>query len=254
MTPNELKLALRADALRYAEARSIPIDTSHASALLFAEVKDNFHPKSFHQIAGNTAWLERINKAHSQVEGFLEMQSSNSSDALLMNVFCHPRIGTWKGVRDILQVSTISPVFGMKAMVAKKSGVGDATEIDMQVGDVFVEAKLAETDFTHKDAATVEAYSELERLFHADCLQRKGSAYDNYQIIRNLLAAAQHQRRHILICDERRPDLLRRYMETVACLRDARLRTRCGVVFWQEIRKACGADLSQFLSEKYGMC
>lgn len=63
----------------------------------------------------------------------------------------------------------------------------------------------------------------------------------------------QHGKRHILICDERRPDLVRRYFETVACVRDVAIRRKCGVVFWQEIKAACGKELRDYLEEKYGM-
>jgi hypothetical protein len=37
----------------------------------------------------------------------------------------------------------------------------------------------------------------------------------NYQVIRNLLAAIQHGRKHILMCDERRPDLALQISDTL---------------------------------------
>ena len=85
-------------------------------------------------------------------------------------------------------------------------------------------------------------------------LERNGDFYKNYQIIRNLLASIQHGRKHILICDERRPDLVRRYMQTAMCLKDVRHRKNCRVIFWQELIGACGASLRNWLEEKYAMC
>jgi hypothetical protein len=123
----------------------------------------------------------------------------------------------------------------------------------MVVDDLFVEAKLTEKDFTQKEAAAVRKYEGLQLRFHDEHLPRVGQLYDNYQIIRNLLAAIQHGKRHALFCDERRPDLVRRYMETVSCLRDVSARARCRVIFWQEIAAVCARDLQRFLSEKYGM-
>jgi hypothetical protein len=122
----------------------------------------------------------------------------------------------------------------------------------MGIGDLFVESKLTEKDFTQKEASVVEEYVDLDKQFHKKYLRREGGNFDNYQIIRNLLAATQHNKRHILLCDEHRPDLVQRYMETVYCARDIHSRNKCRVVFWQQIGKACGASLSQFLEEKYG--
>jgi len=88
----------------------------------------------------------------------------------------------------------------------------------MAIGNHFVEAKLTEADFTDKDVADLQKYKNFGLHFHTDCLPIHSDRYQNYQIIRNLLAAIQHEKRHMLLCDERRPDLARRYMETVCCL------------------------------------
>jgi hypothetical protein len=254
MDSQKLKLSLRELSLQYAHKHGFQIDTSHSSAIIFHEIKDNFQPDSFSRIKQKPDWYERTQKAHQNVPNTLEMQSSNSSDALLMNIFCHPHIGEWKGVRDLLQVRTIDPVFGFKALIYKKEHQTDKSEIDMVLDDLFIEAKLTEEDFTQKDASIVEQYEGLTVQFHKDCLIREGERFDNYQIIRNLLAAIQHNKRHILLCDARRSDLVRRYMETVCCLQDVATRKKCRVVFWQEIQSACGSGLRQFLEEKYGLC
>lgn len=104
-----------------------------------------------------------------------------------------------------------------------------------------------------KAAGEVEAYTDLDEHFHVDQLRRQDVVYGNYQIIRNLLASIQHERRHVLICDERRPDLVREYLETVVCLREVTVRKRCRVVFWQELARVCGKDLAEFLRERYGI-
>jgi hypothetical protein len=254
MTPQEQKLALCELALRYAQERNLPIDTSHESAVLFRNLEDNFHPDAFRIIQETPAWLERTRKPHQNVANTYEMQSSNSSDVLLMSIFCHPHISKWNGVRDLLGVSVIDPVFGFKPLIAKKNGPGDTSEIDMVIDDLFVEAKLTEEDFTQKDISVVEQYEGLTEYFHKDCLVQDGKRFDNYQIIRNILAAIQHSKRHALLCDERRPDLVGRYMETVCCLQDVDMRRKCRVIFWQEIQRASGAGLGQFLKEKYGIC
>src|SRR2546422_1995333 len=58
----------------------------------------NFLPESYQAILKNENWRRRLAKAHTQAKSSLprrdttwkELDSSNSSDALLMNVFCFP--------------------------------------------------------------------------------------------------------------------------------------------------------------------
>lgn len=170
-----------------------------------------------------------------------------------MNIFCHPKILQWKGVRDLLGVDDTSPLFGVNSSVEKEGARQEATEIDMEIGDLFVEAKLTEPDFVRKDAAEVSKYTQLATHFHVEQLPRNGEVFTSYQIIRNLLAAIQHGKRHALFCDERRPDLVRAYTETVGCLKSVDHRSQCRVIFWQEIARACGKELKEFLRAKYGI-
>lgn len=248
-----LKDILKKSALMFASHKGLAIDNSHKSALIFSNIADNFHPESFANITKNAAWSTRIMKRHQNVPGVKEMQSSNSSDALLMNIFCHPSIARWTGVKKILGNDLESIVFGFPGVVHKVNGKTDTTEIDMALSDVFCEAKLTESDFTHKRPSVLESYKNLHKTFHFEALPRSGDDYDNYQIIRNLLASVQHNRKHILLCDDRRPDLVRRYMTTMSCLRDVDKRMKCRVIFWQEIVAACGKSLREWIGEKYGM-
>ena len=161
---------------------------------------------------------------------------------------------SWKGLHRLLGVGDIRPEFGVKARILLANGKPDATEIEMVVEDLFVEAKLTEPDFTQKAASVVRRYVGLTQHFHDNSLAPTARGYDNYQIIRNLLGAIQHEKRHLLLCDDRRPDLARRYLETVSCLRDVRARARCKVIFWQEVMAVSGRDLKEFMRDKYGMC
>ena len=98
MTPANLKATIRKRAGQYAVRKRFDVDTSRQTAILFKCLSDNFAPGTFERISQNQSWLARTDKQHPQVPGYKEMQSSNSSDALLMSVFCHPLIGSWKGV------------------------------------------------------------------------------------------------------------------------------------------------------------
>lgn len=254
LKPSELKICLRDFAKEYAKERGLPIDTSHSTAIIFLNLKDNFEPESFERIYNNKEWYERTQKKHPNVKDAFEMQSSNSSDALLMSIFCHPRISKWKGVSNALGVNVTNPIFGFKPYIPKTGGRFDSTEIDIALDEVFIEAKLTETDFTQKSAFIVEDYEGFLNVFHKNHLKLRGNKYENYQVIRNILAAIQYDKRHILLCDERRPDLARSYFETVNCIRDITIRKRFRVVFWQEIQRGCGVRLNEYLKIKYGIC
>lgn len=239
--------------MNYAKRRNLPIDDSYKSAVIFRNLADNFHPESSANISSHPEWKERTTKKHPNVADALEMQSSNSSDALLMNIFCHPLIQKWKGVKKVLENNLDSITFGFPAKVRIIGVKSDKTEIDMALPGLFCEAKLTESDFTQKRSSVVESYESLLAAFHVESLTRIGDDYDNYQIIRNLLASIEQDYNHILLCDERRSDLLKRYMDTVSCLRDTQRRRRCRVIFWQEVVSACGSSLREWIEEKYGM-
>jgi hypothetical protein len=80
-----------------------------ASPVVVYEPEDgrhgNFHPASYRKIVENDAWRRRLAKVHSSggVElpksdrKWCELDSCNSSDALLMNVFCFPEV--WEDTR-----------------------------------------------------------------------------------------------------------------------------------------------------------
>ncbi|MDD2276944.1 MAG: hypothetical protein PHP56_10475 [Smithellaceae bacterium] len=254
MYTNELKQSIRQSSLEYAREHGFDVDSSPKSAVIFKNLSDTFHPASFDAIKKNIDWFARLDKHHQNISNIKEMQSSNSSDALLMNIFCHPKLATWEGVADILGFYPLKPTFGEKPKIYKEGTDGDMTEIDMSLCDTFVEAKLTEEDFTDKDISEVLKYKNFKMHFHVDYLPIHNNRYQNYQVIRNLLAAIQHKKRHILLCDERRPDLARCYMETVCCLKDPHNRKNCRVIFWQEIKRACGDDLGSFLCSRYGIC
>jgi hypothetical protein len=254
MRPYQQKQALRHSAMLYAQTRGIIIDSSPESAIIFQNLADAFCPASFEAIRKNADWFLRAQKPHQNLPDMREMQSSNSSDALLMNIFCHPKLISWKGVFEVLGFRPENPTFGFKALIEKKGTDGDKTEIDMVIDNYFIEAKLTEADFTKKKVVEVNKYRNLDQHFHSNILPVRNGCYQHYQIIRNLLAAIQHKKQHMLLCDERRPDLVRSYMDVVCCLRDQHIRKTCRIVFWQEVQRACGKSLGLFIQSRYGIC
>lgn len=134
----------------------------------------NFFDPTYAAIADRPDWVRRFNKVHAQAARSLpkaerrwrELDSSTSSDALLMNVFCTPDVLASASLRNALGIDEdANPVFGWKARVPLASGRFDRTEVDMRLSSLLVEAKLTESDFQTCDVATVETYRDLDAVF-----------------------------------------------------------------------------------------
>jgi hypothetical protein len=141
----------------------------------------NFYDPAYSAIAAQPAWLRRFDKVHAQARRSLpraerrwrELDSSMSSDALLMNVFCTPGVVESLAVTNALGIEpAAAPVFGWKARVPLKSGRFDRTEVDMRLGSLLVEAKLTESDFQTCRAVVVESYRDFDEVFGRDLLPR----------------------------------------------------------------------------------
>jgi restriction endonuclease-like protein len=252
-----LRSELRTRAEAWATKQGLPYYLSGKSGkdgtVLFEPTSDNslhgnFHPAVWAAIREREEWVSRLQKSHPRPEALpqekrasaKELDSSNSSDALLMNCFCFPG-----GVAQILarlsiDVSQSVPLFGFAAQLPLDDGTSDRTEIDMKIGGVIVEAKLTEADFTSKPEADVRRYRFLERCFEVAALPRV-SVSDNirgYQLVRNVLAAAEHVAQLIVLIDQRRPDLLEEWWQVHAAIKEVDLRLRCGFRSWQEVAAA----------------
>jgi len=158
----------------------------------------NFLSESYCAILRDESWRKRLQKAHSHARRALpredrawkELDSSNSSDALLMNIFCFP--GTLKNrtLLDLLGVDPGSvPEFGFKARVPLANGRADQTEVDMRLGELLVESKLTESDFQCREVALVESYRDFAQVFDHRNLPRDARGFLSYQLIRNVRAA-----------------------------------------------------------------
>ena len=145
----------------------------------------NFYDPAYDAILHNSDWLRRFDKIHAQAARSLpkpqldakrrwrELDSSMSSDALLMNIFCMPGVANSASVRNMLGVEgDATPVFGWKARVPLINGRFDRTEVDMRFGSLLVEAKLTEVGFQMRAAAIVETYRDLDAVFSRDLLAR----------------------------------------------------------------------------------
>jgi hypothetical protein len=222
----------------------------------------NFLSASYRAITRRPEWKKRFAKVHSTARRALpkddrirkELDSSMSSDALLMNIFCYPGITKRREISSILGTGIGDlPEFGFKPRIPLTSGFVERTEIDMKLGSVLFEAKLTEADFQRQNAAIVEGYRDLEEVFEVNDLPRRGQMYVSYQLLRNVLAAQALDLSFCLLLDARRPDLIEDWYEILRCIRTAELRSRCKVVTWQGLVSYLPCRLRKFLDPKYGI-
>ena len=177
----------------------------------------NFYPASYRNICAHPEWARRLAKVHTGSRRaspragwrWRELDCANSSDALLMNIFCCRRTLSNRALSSMLGVSSGNvPQFGFKPAIPLRSGRTDRTEIDMKLGDLMVEAKLTETDFQTAPARMIERYRDLDEVFDQEELMMSGDIVHSYQLIRGVLAAHATGGSFCVLCDARRPDLI----------------------------------------------
>ncbi len=142
----------------------------------------NFLDAAYIAIAARPEWMRRFDKIHAQGRAlpkaesgrrWRELDSSMSSDALLMNCFAGFGEAESTRFKDVLSVGGDSlPDFGWKARVPLASGRVDRTEVDMRWGNLLVEAKLTESDFQNRSAKIVEGYRDFDAVFDRELLPR----------------------------------------------------------------------------------
>jgi hypothetical protein len=223
----------------------------------------NFHPASYRAILRRSIWRNRLGKALTVSERFercdddrrlCELDSCCSSDALLMNIFCHPVTRRAPRVVGILGIPDVAvPIFGWRARVPLADGKLDRTEVDMKFGSLLVEAKLTEASFESCSITRMKSYIDFEQVFRLGDLPRSRGQYQCYQLLRNVLAANAHKANFCLLTDARRVDLIEAWYSVLAAIRPVNLRVRCKLLTWQELAETLPRSLRDFLGLKYGI-
>jgi len=236
-----------------------------SQSVIFREAEGghgNFLPGAWARIVANPAWKQRLTKSYTASRYVpragdrkrYELECASSSDALLMNVFCYPGVLRNARVCGLLGIEPgLRPMFGFRPEIPLKNGRLDRTEMDMRLGGLLVEAKLTEGDFQRAPVRLVERYRDVEDVFDPDRLPLGEGVVQSYQLIRCVLAAHANEASFVVISDRRRPDLAERWFEVMLAVKDAALRTRLGLVTWQEIAAVLPARVQRFLADKYGI-
>jgi hypothetical protein len=261
---NELSLR----GLRFASANGFLHEQTDGQvpSIIFGRDDDgqhgNFHPAAYERICGNREWNKRLEKVHtaskrSRVRAnwqWKELDCANSSDALLMNIFCHPEVMTSPHVQAMLGFESNAVLeFGFKPCTPLERGRRDNTEIDMKVDNLLVEAKLTESDFQSAKFDLISRYRDLETVFDLSELPVRKNKQSCYQLIRGTLAAYATECSFCVFCDARRPDLIEAWYGIMSAVCLSELRCRLKLLTWQELATFLPEDLQQFLAAKYGI-
>lgn len=222
----------------------------------------NFLAASWARIAAHPLWRQRLEKAYTASRYVprsgdrqrFELDCANSSDALLMNIFCYPRVLSRAPLCSLLGIEQgLDPEFGFRPAIPRINGHVDRTEIDMRLGNLLVEAKLTEGDFQRAPLRLLSRYRDLHEVFDPDQLPFIDGVVHSWQLIRGVLAAHTCSASFLVLCDRRRPDLIDRWFEVARAVSSSSLRTRLGILTWQELSATLPLRVRQFLNVKYGI-
>lgn len=225
----------------------------------------NFIDAAYRRICANPAWAARLTKPHTakrqarptgpaeEVREWCELDTATSSDALLMNIFCYPRVFTPRLCTLLGVEAGTQPEFGFRPGLELERKLQDRTEIDMKLGNLHVEAKLTEADFQFAPLRLLERYPHFDELFDRESLTISRRGVAGYQLIRGILAAHAEHARFCVLLDARRPDLIEGWYDIIRTVRSYEMQSRLRLVTWQEAAATVPAPLAKFLDAKYGI-
>lgn len=222
----------------------------------------NFLPAAYRRICADPEWSRRLAKCYSaskrvprsQDRTRRELDCANSSDALLMNIFCYPGITSRRAVCALLGIDPgVRPHFGVRPGIPLITGRPDRTEIDMSLGHLFVEAKLTESGFQSAPHDVATRYKYFRTVFDRNELPIANGMYESYQLIRGTLAAHYGDRSFLLLYDGRRNDLEEKWYRILRAVKHCELRSRLAILSWQELSRALPNTMQRFLHDKYGI-
>ncbi len=251
-------------------ARTHPHELTRSSIIYSPQptTHGNFIDASYRRILANPTWRARLKKAHTSKRQALlttnrstpwcELDAATSSDALLMNIFCFPRVLAQAPLPALLGVNrAVDPVFGFRPripLLRNRSGREwtDTTEIDLKLGPLLIEAKLTESNFQSAPLRKLERYRDFDAVFDRTAFHLTPEI-PGYQLIRGVLAAHALSASFCVLCDARRPDLIDQWYTVLRAVRSYDLQSRLRLLTWQELAPTLPRPLATFIAEKYGI-
>ena len=261
-----LRREISARNLAHAPAGSHETTYGSVPSVLYREDESgahgNFFPASYRRILAKPEWASRLGKTYTASARIVrghersrsELDCAVSSDALLMNIFCAPGVLRSVKVCALLGIEPgLRPSFGVRVRTPLRNGSDDRTEVDLQLGDLLLEAKFSEGDFQTAREDLLRRYEAFAEIFDTERLPARRGAFAGYQLIRGALAAHHQGARYGVLIDRRRPDLRDQFFAVLSAIQNCELRSRLLVITWQELAGCLSRPLQTFLQTKYGI-
>lgn len=267
---NQLRREINLKAMMYAQKNDLPFYMSKGGTVLFEEYTDkrgfclhgNFLPETYFTVGKKPVWAKLLRKQYQyrnslplfRQGGARQVDSSSSTEALLINVLCHPAMHQNRELLDILGVEAYVPSFAAKCGLKRKAGSDHAFEAHAILSnELIIEAALSETNFCERPKAYIESIEGFFDAFDDFALPQSKFSYMNSRLIQAILYARLKGMGFVLLLDARRPDLLDAFRKVQASIKDQDVKGRIHVFTWQSIVDTLPEDLSAFLMEKYGI-
>jgi hypothetical protein len=253
-------------------ARQHPHEQTRGASIIYTPTTlthGNFIEAAYRRICANPQWSGRLQKAHTakrqarltsvREDAWCELDAATSSDALLMNILCYPRVLAGAALPALLGIDRgESPIFGFKPRIPLLRSLTDTTEVDCKLGPLLLEAKLTESDFQSAPLRKLERYRDFRDVFDPDFLPRVGAHVASYQLLRGVLAVhalslSGEETSFCVLADARRPDLMEAWHAVQCAVRSYTLQARLRLLTWQELVPSLPGPLAAFLAGKYGI-
>lgn len=267
---NQLRREINLKAMMYAQKNDLPFYMSKGGTVLFEEYTDkcgfcmhgNFLPQTYSTIYQKPVWAKLLQKQY-QYRNSLplfrqgaarQVDSSSSTEALLINVLCHPAMHDNRELLDVFGVDSYVPRFAAKCSLKRVAGADHVFEAHAVLSDkLLIEAALSETNFAERPKAYVESIEGFTEVFDSFALPQTKLSFMNFRLIQAILFAKEKNMGFVLFIDGRRPDLIDAFRKVQAAMKDVEMKNRLHVFTWQSLVDSLPEDLMVFLAEKYGI-
>jgi hypothetical protein len=262
----ELRRELTLRAITYAQRNCLPHFLSKGGTIFFEPYLDasgvtrhgNFFAPSYQIIRHDPEWAGMLNHGVANANAIprlkqgvaMETDSSCSTAALAMSLFCLPEIN--EAVASILKVEAGRPRFAgeIKSSGRRKKSREFEPDIILNGGGVYVWAVLTESLTGAMTVSELEQHPSIQRFADLNRLAVSGGIVRYADVLKMYLTAQQNNARFVLIIDQRRQDLAKAYRKIMQAAKSSDIGS---LLTWQDLAKVLPGDAKAFVQQKYGI-
>ncbi len=200
-----LREVINRRAIIFAQTYHLPHFLSKGGTVFFEPYIDksgntrhgNFCDASYNMIYKNPTWAGCLKKTLVHRNSLplykqsvaSELDSSSSSSALLMNIFCYPDIFSSARLFSMFGIDGLTAVFNKHVPLQKKDGFHESVNIDMIMGDNrYISAALTQSGFSERRKEDMYLYSSFDDIFDSDALPQTSASFLGSNVLRSIMA------------------------------------------------------------------